>query len=64
MIIDHADRLHKCVTDGCADEYESSVFQIFAHGIRLGCIGRYLGHFFPAILKGSSIDKLPDIGVK
>jgi len=36
MIIDHANRLHKRVTNRRADKFEAALYQILAHGIDSG----------------------------
>jgi len=39
MIVDHAGGLHQRVADGRADELESALNQVAAHGVGFGCAG-------------------------
>ena len=64
VIIDHADGLHKRVTNGGADKFKSPFAHIFAHGQGFRTCGWYLVQLFPVVLDGVMIYKLPEIAVE
>ena len=64
MIIDHADGLHECVTNGRADESETARFQILAQRIRLRRARRNLARGRPLISLRTSAHELPHVTVK
>src|SRR5258708_39191082 len=64
VIVHHARRLHMRIADGRADELKPALFQILAHGIRLGAGGDKV---FQLSQKGhdrAAVDEAPDISVK
>jgi len=64
MVIDHANSLHKGIANCGSNEFESSVFQILAHGIRFSCVHRNLTDIFPFVYNCFVMNKLPDIMIK
>jgi len=61
MVVDHAGGLHEGITDGTADEFESALFQIPAHGVAFGRGHRDLRKCFPSVLDGCAADKGPEV---
>ena len=64
MIVDHAGGLHQRVADGRADELESALNQVAAHGVGFGCAGWHLSHSSPTILLRLVADKTPEVSVE
>ena len=64
VIIHHAARLHKCVTNCRAHELEAAFFQVFAHGVGLRCSSRNLLVCLPEILEGRAADELPQVVIE
>jgi len=64
MVIDHADRLHEGVADGCSHEAEAAFFQIAAEGVRQRGAGRNFFETLPVVLDRYPIHKPPQVGVK
>ena len=59
MVVDHADGLHECVTDGGATELETALFQVLAHGLAFLCLGRHFCHTRPSVVQHLSAGELP-----
>src|SRR4051812_14847315 len=64
VVVDHANRLHECVTNRRADKFEAAFQQIFAHGVRFRAASRQLMAFFPTIHLWFATDKSPNITVE
>ena len=64
MIVDHAGGLHQRIADGRADELESALNQVAAHGVGFGCAGWHLSHSSPTILLRLVADKTPEVSVE
>ena len=64
VVIHHANRLHESITDRAADELEAPAFQVLAHGIRFGCLGRNDLHRLPCVLLRLASDELPDVFIE
>ena len=64
MIIHHPDRLHVGVHDRAADEFEATLFQIFAQRIGLERGGGRVTQTSPAVLNGLSIHESPNVVVE
>src|SRR5438105_14767332 len=64
MIVDHADGLHKRITNGAADKLEAAFLQVLANGVGFGSL---VGHFLdglPSVLLGFLADKVPNVSIK
>jgi hypothetical protein len=64
MVVDHADSLHKSVTDGRTDEFKPAPFQILAHGVGFLRPRRDLLHAPAPVADGLAAGELPDVPVK
>src|SRR5574339_772118 len=64
MIIYHSDCLHKGITDGGANKFETVFKQVFAHYNRLLSVGWNIFNSFDLVNDRPTIYKLPDIGIK
>src|SRR6266403_3606138 len=64
VIVHHARRLHMRIADGRADELKPTLFQILAHGIRLGAGGHKVFQLSQKVHDRAAADKAPDISVK
>ena len=64
VVVHHADRLHECITDCRADEAESSLLKILAHGGGQMRCRRNLRHGFPGILFGNAVHITPEIRIQ
>ena len=64
MIVNHARRLHECIANRGADEFESMSQQIAAHGVGLGGACGYVSQASPTILDWLAANERPDIGVE
>src|SRR5882672_1374778 len=64
MIVDHADGLHHGVTDSRADEIETALAKVLAHGVGFGGTSRDLSEGFPAVPNGLAVDEAPEISVE
>ena len=62
MIIYHPDRLHVSVTDGTADESETSLLEVLTKDVRCSSTGWYLTDAAPTVLKWDAADKAPLVG--
>ena len=64
MIVHHARGLHKGVANGGTDKGESTLLQIFAHGVGNGSARRYVSMLPPRILNWLAAYELPKIFVE
>jgi hypothetical protein len=64
VIVDHAGRLHQGVADSRADEFESALNEVAAHGVGFRCARRDLSHSPPTILFRFAADKAPQVTVE
>jgi len=64
MIVDHASRLHKSITNGTADKLKTSLLKVLAHQIGYLRRNRNIRGTFPSIVHSSTINELPDIAIK
>ena len=64
VVVDHADRLHKGITDCRADELEAAFFEVFAHGIRLGACGGDVFEDFPTVSDRLALNELPEVSIE
>lgn len=64
MVVDQSGGLHHRVANRRTDERESALFQIFAHLVGFGGLGRDLLVFRPGIDDWLSANETPDVGVE
>src|SRR5204863_4969495 len=64
VIVDHADRLHKGIADGRADEFEAALEEILAKGIGFGGLRRHLSRAVATIEHRSAADEAPDVRIE
>ena len=64
MIVHHACGLHKCVANRGADETESALLQILAHGVRFRGSRRYTPWAAPRLPQRFPAGELPDVCVE
>src|SRR5215472_14111453 len=64
MVIDHSYRLHKCVANRRADEFEPAAGQVLAHSLRLGSLRRNILVSLPPVLDRTIPDEAPQISIK
>src|SRR5438874_11380545 len=64
MVVDHAGRLHERVADRRPDEAEAAPFQVLAHRLRLGRLGRDLGEGPPGVDDRLSAHERPEMRVQ
>src|SRR5215472_1464032 len=64
VIIHHAGRLHKRITDRRADEFESASQQVTAHGVGFSSARGYVSQGAPTILHRGAANKTPEISIE
>lgn len=64
VVVDHSCRLHEGVADCRTDELEAAFLEGLAHGIRFGRCGGNVFEAFPMVADGSTVNKLPDVGIE
>src|SRR5690606_29409296 len=64
VVVHHANRLHEGIADCGADEVETALLEILAHGIRKVRLRWDLPHRFPCVLYGHSIHIPPEKSVQ
>ena len=64
MIVDHANGLHERITDRRAYESEAPFLEVFAQGVRLGGLGRYIAVPGPMVDDGSTADERPHVTIE
>ena len=64
MVIDHPYRLHEGVADCRANELETPLLQVPAHGVGSGGLRGYIARTGPLILDGPVAHEAPYITVK
>jgi len=64
VIVHHSHGLHIRVADRTANEFETTPFQLFAHGVRLRRLGGDSLHRFPCVLPRLTVDESPDVLVE
>src|SRR5215469_8341004 len=64
MVIDHPYRLHKCIANRRADEFEAAPGQVLAHSLRLGSLGRYILVSLPPVLNRAIRYEAPQVRIE
>ena len=64
MVVDHSCGLHVGVADRRADKFETSLFEVFAEGIRFLRCRRVILQAPNCVHDRFAIDKSPDIGAE
>ncbi len=64
MIVDHAGGLHVGVDDGGTDEFETTLFHVFAYFVGEGSCGWELGHFGELVFDWFVTHESPNVFIK